>query len=371
MGSFGAGIASVGGSLAEAKELRRQEGLQKDQTDLQKSRFGLEKDRFDFQKQQANRPSYKGFSQVGGKMVALVQDPDGKMRVQAFDTVSQDAFSQATLKAIEGIKDPSLKQAAQDEAGMYLSQGDTKGAFQAVTSRTNKAQADAQSDSRRKETEEFETEKQKKQFAEDEKLVRMRKGLEGSSGVPDKTLKALADKWTKEGIKPPTKYQAAVEEYMEDNKMTAKVKLSPQEQRLKDVIQQIDPKVSQLEKIITDNKLQEEGGIGASASQHYQFGKYKMGIKPDQTHADLIKAAAALQVMGAAPWMQIGRGKYMFETISQHLPTPTDSPALLYDKAQFLKGIIDEAKQALPDSGSNSGQGDIDSVLDDVFGKGK
>lgn len=368
MGSFGAGIASVGGSLAEAKELRRQEGLQKDQADLQKSRFGLEKDRFDFQKQQANRPSYKGFAQVGGKMVALVQDPDGKMRVQAFDTVSQDAFSQATLKAIEGIKDPTLKQAAQDEAGMYLSQGDTKGAFGAVKSRIDKSQSDAQAETRKTEAENFQKSQQQRQFGEEEKLVRMRKGLEGSSGVPDKTLKALADKWTKEGIKPPTKYQAAVEEYMEDNKMTAKIKLSPKEQSLKDVIQQIEPKVSQLEKIIEDNKLTSAGGLGAALGQKYQFTKYKAGLKPDQVNADVIKAAAALQVMGAAPWMQLGRGKYMFETISKHLPNPTDSPALLYDKAKFLKGIVDEAKDSLPDSSSNSGQPNIDSVLDEVFG---
>ena len=369
MGSFGAGIASVGGSLAQAQELRRQELLQKQQTDLQQSRFGLEKDRFEFEKKQASRPSYKGFAQIGGKLTALVQDPDGKMRVQTFDAMPQDAFSQATLKAIEGIKDPTLKQAAQDEAGMYLSQGDTKGAFGAVKSRIDKAQADTQADSRKAESEKFSREEQQREFDEREKMEKWKRD-HPQSEIGESRIKALADKWSNEGIKPPAKYQAEVEEYMENNKMQTKVKLSPQEQRLKDVIKQIDPKVSQLEKIITDNKLQNEGGIAATIGQHYQFGKYKAGMKPDQTQADLIKAAAALQVMGAAPWMQIGRGKYMFETITQHLPNPTDSPALLYDKAQFLKGIIDEAKQALPDSGSDSG-GNIDSVLDEVFGKGK
>lgn len=369
MGTVAAGLSSVGGSLAQAQELRRQDALKKQQSDLQQSRFGLEKDRFDFEKKQANRTSYKGFAQIGGKMVALVQDPDGKMRVQSFDTVQQDAFSQATLKAINDIKDPALKQAAQNEAGIYLEAGDTKGALQAVRSRMDKAQSDTESETRRTQQETFSKEQQARQFKEEEKLVGMRKGMEGVSGIPESRLKALSNKWMNEGVIPPAKYKADVEQYMDEHGMKGKVKLSPQEQRLKDVIQQIDPKISQLEKIITDNKLQNEGGIGATIGQHYQFGKYKAGMKPDQVNSDLIKAASALQVMGAAPWMQIGRGKYMFETISQHLPKAGDSPALLYDKAQFLKGIIDEAKQALPDS-SDSGQ-NIDSVLDEVFGKGK
>ena len=54
------------------------------------------------------------------------------------------------------------------------------------------------------------------------------------------------------------------------------------------------------------------------------------GVVPN---ADLIKAAAALQVMGAGPWQTLGRGKYMYETIVQHLPDPKDTPTLLYDKA--------------------------------------
>ena len=41
----------------------------------------------------------------------------------------------------------------------------------------------------------------------------------------------------------------------------------------------------------------------------------------------------------------------MFETIVQHLPAPGDSPALLYDKAQFLQGIVDEARESMPNAG--------------------
>lgn len=377
MGSFGAGIASVGGSLAEAQELRRQDALKKQQSDLEQSRFGLEKDRFNFQKQQANRPSYKGFAQVGGKMVALVQDPDGKMRVQSFDTVSQDAFSQATMKAIEGIKDPALKQAAQDEAGMYLSQGDTKGAFGAVKSRIDKAQADTEAESRRTQQETFSKEQQGRQFKEEEKLVGMRKRLDDTGGLPEKTLKALADKWINEGIKPPSKYQAPVEAYMEERGQKGKVKLTSQEQAVADGIKQVSPMIDRLVNFIEKNKLQDQNGWvfgdNSALSQHLKFYGYQKGKAPDASSSELIKDAAAIQVQGAKPLMTMGRSKYMYETIVQHLPQPTDTPKLLYDKVTWLRdNVIENAKDSLPEgwdgAGQKSGQ-NIDSVLDDVFGK--
>ena len=178
----------------------------------------------------------------------------------------------------------------------------------------------------------------------------------GAGEFPEKTLKALADKWQNEGIKPPAKYQAAVEEYMEANGMKGKIKLTAPEQQLKDLTAQMEPKVSQLKKIIEDNGIQNDNslifGKHSSLAQAGRFyGEYKRGVKPEQVTADLIKTAAALQVMGAGPWMRIGRGKYLYETIIQHLPSPTDNPALLYDKANFLQGIIDEARSSLPDSG--------------------
>jgi hypothetical protein len=191
----------------------------------------------------------------------------------------------------------------------------------------------------------------------------VQKGAAAASGLGDRTLQALANKWQNEGIKPPAKYQAAVEEYMEEKGMQAKPQMSAQEKRLYDLTNQIEPKIDQLIKLIEDNGLQNEGnfifGSHSALAQYFRFhAQYQRGVPPEKMSSDLIKAAAALQVMGAAPWMQIGRGKYMFETISQHLPKPTDTPALLYQKAQFLKGIIDEARLSLPNA-----ETDIDQAL--------
>lgn len=129
---------------------------------------------------------------------------------------------------------------------------------------------------------------------------------------------------------------------------TDKRKLNSQEQGLLDLTKQIEPKLDQLQKILEDNKLTDKGGILDVAKAQKNFREYQIGLKPDDVSSSIIKAAAALQVMGAAPWMKMGRGKYLFETIKQHLPSPTDSPALLYDKVQFLRSIVDEAKQSLP-----------------------
>jgi hypothetical protein len=75
--------------------------------------------------------------------------------------------------------------------------------------------------------------------------------------------------------------------------------------------------------------------------------KYLKMAPDDPVRGELIRNSAALQVMGAAPWVQIGRGKYLFETISNHLPNPEDSPKLLLDKLKFLRGIMEDSKKAL------------------------
>lgn len=190
----------------------------------------------------------------------------------------------------------------------------------------------------------------------------------GIAELPERTLKALADKWNKEGIKPPAKYQAAVEQYMEEHEMKAKVKLTAKEQGLADLTKQIQPKIDQLKTIIEKSGLENENGAWDNIMQRGRMMGYKFGIKPEQTRADIIKSAAALQVMGAAPWMQLGRGKYMFETIVQHLPKPTDSPALLHDKAMFLQSIIDDARESLPQTDAPA---TLDDALDNIFGPKK
>jgi hypothetical protein len=64
-----------------------------------------------------------------------------------------------------------------------------------------------------------------------------------------------------------------------------------------------------------------------------------------------------LSVVGAGIWSRLGRSRYTFEVIQQHLPQPTDTPELMYDKVEWLKkNVVPAAQDAIknpqPDSPS-------------------
>jgi hypothetical protein len=331
LGSVAFGLGQLGGSVGLAKELQRKDQIEKIKLAIEQGNLGVQQQyaatndkRLGLEAaRDAEMKKYRD-AQIAQIAAKMNQSPPMVKKVQDAEAALGRKLTDAEKMAVVGIKLPTSphtpetqEQKLAADLEMYLKHPD---------------------------------------FWKTLHPPRKAGGSTGGSELPERTVKALADKWTNDGVKPPSKYQAAVEEYMEDNKMSPKIKLTVGEQRLKDIVKQIEPKVDQLQKLIEDNKLTDSGGIGSALGQRYEFGKYKMGIKPDKVHSDLIKAAAALQVMGAAPWMQIGRGKYMFETITQHLPSPNDSPALLYDKAQFLKGIVAEAKQSMPDAAGGGGE---------------
>jgi hypothetical protein len=110
--------------------------------------------------------------------------------------------------------------------------------------------------------------------------------------LPESRLRAMANMWQKDAVKPPAKYQAQVEDFMENNNMRI---------------------------------------------------------------SDIIRSAAALKVMGVAPWTQLGRGKYLYQDITVHLPDPHDTPKQLYEKLQFLKGVIEDAQGSLPEGAMDFG----------------
>lgn len=70
----------------------------------------------------------------------------------------------------------------------------------------------------------------------------------------------------------------------------------------------------------------------------------KTHFEPDDpVRAQLIKDAALIGLQGVAPFIRIGRGKYIYEKAQQHLPQPNDSPKLLYDKVKWLRdNVIDD-----------------------------
>lgn len=69
--------------------------------------------------------------------------------------------------------------------------------------------------------------------------------------------------------------------------------------------------------------------------------QYQHGISPsDPQLGEVIRNIALLQTQGAAPWTRIGRNKYTFEVIQKHLPQPTDTPKLMYDKVRWLSDNV-------------------------------
>jgi len=134
--------------------------------------------------------------------------------------------------------------------------------------------------------------------------------------------------------------------------------MTPVERQAYDSIKQVEPSVNRTIDFLEKTKdadgkpLKEENdtvfGNRSALMQHMRFKGYKFGVKGDDITQQLIKNAAVIQVLGARPWMSMGRGKFVYETIAQHLPSPTDTPALMYDKLTWLRdNVLADAKDSL------------------------
>ncbi len=168
---------------------------------------------------------------------------------------------------------------------------------------------------------------------------------------------SMAQQWQDNGIEPGVKDKPAVQQYMQANGMAPGVKPTVKEIGLRDDIKKVEPMVARLQSFIEDNGLQKAGEGGMfSPSAWWERSKtekawqeYSKGIAPkDKKLGELIKLAASIKIMGAAPWMSLGRGKYLYSEIVQHLPEPTDTPAQLYEKGQFYRHVLEDAKASLP-----------------------
>lgn len=88
-------------------------------------------------------------------------------------------------------------------------------------------------------------------------------------------------------------------------------------------------------------KLKDRNSIMDRAKMELAWQQYQHGIEPsDPQLGEVIRNVALLQIQGAAPWTRIGRSKYTFDVIQKHLPAPTDTPKLLYDKVKWLKDNV-------------------------------
>lgn len=121
----------------------------------------------------------------------------------------------------------------------------------------------------------------------------------------------------------------------------------------KQIISSIDDLLPILE------KRKDQGGIWDATKQYAQFEAYKHGLPPsDPELTKIFENSALLGVVGASIWSRIGRSRYTFEIIQQHLPKPTDTPKLMYDKVKWLKdNVVPAAQEAIknpqPDAGGD------------------
>lgn len=194
MGSFGAGLASIGGSVAKAQELQRQQQLEDIKIALEKQRLGteeanaatqreyakiagkrLEIEESDLQTRlrEANLPQFKGFHTEGNTMLALTRDPKtGAMSVSRFPINEQadQLFAGAAQNLISTVSDPVRRQRLNDLWGLHSSMGDYKGGFTALQSEIGRSETADAADERQKRSQKFQREQQARSFAEREKL---------------------------------------------------------------------------------------------------------------------------------------------------------------------------------------------------------
>lgn len=181
----------------------------------------------------------------------------------------------------------------------------------------------------------------------------------GSSlpATPGGRIPAMAQDWHDNGVAPAAKDKPQVQKYMSENNIEPGVKPTPKEIGLRDDIKKVEPMVDRLEGFLTQNGMTQSGQGGmfslsawkSRAETEKAWKEYSAGIPPhDKKLGELIKMAASIKIMGAAPWMSLGRGKYLYSEIVQHLPEPTDTPAQLYEKVVFYRNVLEDAKQSLP-----------------------
>jgi hypothetical protein len=179
-------------------------------------------------------------------------------------------------------------------------------------------------------------------------------------------IATMAHSWATSGIEPSAKDKPYVEKYMADHDMQPVQKPTATERKLQDDLKKVEPMVDRLQSFLEDNKLTEagSGGLfspsswGEKAKVQKAWEEYAHGIPPkDKQLGQLIKYAAAIKIMGAAPWMSIGRGRYLFSEVVKHLPSETDTPAQLYEKVNFYRDILEDAKASLPSGLTGGGNG--------------
>lgn len=121
--------------------------------------------------------------------------------------------------------------------------------------------------------------------------------------------------------------------------------ISATERRALGDIKQIQGRITQTEALFNRSPdLKEDNSPITPAIDWLEYSKGHFAPS-DPVRLKLIQDAAFLSLKGAAPFVTLGRGKYLLEQAQKHLPLPNDSPKLIYDKIQWLKDAAADAEK--------------------------
>lgn len=123
--------------------------------------------------------------------------------------------------------------------------------------------------------------------------------------------------------------------------------LSSQDQGLIEGVDQIRAAASRIMPLV--EKAKQQNSLEDKKKALWAWAQYKAGFIPsDPLYGAIIKDVALLSGIGQSQWTRVGRGRYLFEKMAQHLPSPTDTPALLYDKVKWLNdNVASETQRAV------------------------
>lgn len=329
MSAFLTALTSIGSQYGEAKDQARQEKLATEQKvralDSQQAYLDLAR-----QAEQRQQQQFEYQKKAGD----LIEFKDGRIWSvsQAKFIDPQRANPMDTLKQFISTLDPSIQKqvGARAYTASELYPNDPKAALTEVLRYADKADADKRAEEKWN-REQKEREKQANDARKDQQNFRR---------------DMMQD-------------QHAFEQQMIDYRLQERYKyMTPQERQTFDTIKQVQPAVDRTIQFLEQTKNAQGGnlkdedayvfGDRSALMQHLRYRGYKFGKAQEDITQQLIKNAALIQVLGARPWMTMGRGKYIYETIAQHLPSPTDTPKLLYDKLTWLRdNVLEDAKQSL------------------------
>jgi len=358
MSAFLTSLASLGSQFGQAKDEVRQE---KEAREQKLHQMNVEDAYLQIAKQQQERQDQE--LEYRKKSGDLIEFKDGRIW-----SVSQGKFidqqrpdPMVTLRKFVETLPPDVQKGARERAQAMVeaNPGDLKGAISEVMRYADEAQKESM---RRAD----EAQKESMRRADEAQKESMRRADEAQKESMRRADEATRHKEHEEDRKDTQEFQRqqrreleAFQKNMIDWRLADKQKyMTPQERQVYDTIKQVEPSVTRTIDYLEQTKnsdgqpLKEENnyifGDRSALMQHLRLRGYKFGTKQEDITQNLIKNAALLQVLGARPWMSMGRGKYMYEVVSQHLPQPSDTPAQLYDKLTWLRdNVLEDAKQSL------------------------